>query len=75
VFKSDPAFERAGRQDPGLANAQKKLGQALSPVGRGREPDEAFKAFFEKAPNIGVVAVGAEHMRAGRQEDAIQCFR
>lgn len=70
-----PLFEQAVRQDPGLANAHKKLGQALAAVGRGTDADEAFKAFFEKAPNIGAVAVGAEHVRAGREEDAIQCFR
>jgi len=70
-----PLFEQAVRQDPGLANAHKKLGQALAAVGRGRDADEAYKVFFEKAPNIGAVAVGAEHVRAGREEDAIQCFR
>ncbi|MEE2802977.1 MAG: sulfotransferase [Pseudomonadota bacterium] len=68
-------FEQAVRQDPGAANAHKKLGQALAAVGRGREADEAFQAFFEKNPEIGAVAVGAEHMRAGREEEAIQCFR
>jgi tetratricopeptide (TPR) repeat protein len=70
-----PLFEQAIRQDPGLANAHKKLGQALAAVGRGREADEAFEAFFEKDPDTGAVAVGAEHIRAGREEEAIQCFR
>jgi len=70
-----PLFEQAVRQDPGLANAHKKLGQALAAVGRGWEADEAFEAFFEKNPDTGAVAVGAEHMREGREEDAIQCFR
>jgi tetratricopeptide (TPR) repeat protein len=70
-----PLFEQAVRQDPGVANAHKKLGQALAAVGRGWEADEAFEAFFEKDPDAGAVAVGAEHMRAGREEDAIQCFR
>jgi tetratricopeptide (TPR) repeat protein len=70
-----PLFEQAVRLDPGLANAHKKLGQALAAVGRGWEADEAFEAFFEKDPDKGAVAVGAEHMRAGREEDAIQCFR
>lgn len=68
-------FGQAVRQDPGAANAHKKLGQAFAAVGRGREADEAFEAFFEKSPEIGAVAVGAEHMRAGREEEAIQCFR
>ncbi len=70
-----PHFEQAVRQDPGLANAHKKLGQALAAVGRGAEADEAFEVFFEKDPDTGAVAVGAEHIRAGREDDAIQCFR
>ncbi len=70
-----PLFEQAVRQNPGLANAHKKLGQALAAVGRGKEADEAFEAFFEKDPDSGAVAVGGEHVRAGREEDAIQCFR
>lgn len=70
-----PFFEQAVWQGPELANAQKKLGQALAAVGRGEEADEAFEAFFEKDPEVGAVAVGAEHMRAGREEDAIISFR
>ena len=70
-----PFFEQAIRQDPGLANAHKKLGQALAAVGRGKDADEAFKVFFEKDPETGAVAVGAEHMRAGREDEAVQCFR
>ncbi len=70
-----PHFEQAVRQDPGLANAHKKLGQALAAVGRGKEADEAFEVFFEKNPDKGAVAVGAEHMRAGREEKAIRIFR
>lgn len=70
-----PLFEQAVRQDPGVAKAHKKLGQALAAVGRGWEADEAFEAFFEKDPDTGAVAVGADHIRAGREEEAIQCFR
>jgi len=70
-----PLFEQAVRQDPEAANAHKKLGQALAAVGRGLEADEAFETFFEKAPDKGAVAVGAEHIRAGREEDAIISFR
>ena len=64
-------LSRAIRQDSGLANAHKKLGRALAAVGRGEEADEAFETFFEKAPEAGAVAVGAEHLRAGREEEAI----
>jgi len=70
-----PLFEQAVRQDPGLAKAHKKLGQALAAVGRGSEADKAFEVYFEKKPELGAVAVGAEHIRAGREEDAIECFR
>ena len=70
-----PLFEQAARQDPARANAHKKLGQALAAVGRGQEADEAFEAFFEKDPDTGAVAIGADHIRAGREDDAIQSFR
>jgi tetratricopeptide (TPR) repeat protein len=70
-----PHFQKAVRLDPGLANAHKKLGQALAAVGRGLEADEAFETFFEKDPDKRTVAIGAEHIRAGQEEDAIKCFR
>ena len=70
-----PLFEQAVRLDPGLTNAHKKLGQALATVGRGLEADEAFETFFQKDPDKGAVAVGAEHLRAKREEEAIKCFR
>jgi tetratricopeptide (TPR) repeat protein len=70
-----PHFEQAVRLEPERASAHKKLGQALAAVGRGMEADVAFQAFFESDPDVGTVAVGAEHMRAGREEDAIESFR
>jgi tetratricopeptide (TPR) repeat protein len=70
-----PLFEQAVRQDPGLTNAHKKLGQSLAAVGRGEEADEAFEVFFEKDPDVHAVAIGADHMRAGREKDAIANFR
>jgi len=70
-----PVLEQAVRQDPEVANVHKKLGQALAAVGRGIEADEVFKVFFEKNPDAGAVAVGAEHLREEREEDAIQSFR
>ncbi len=69
-----PLFEQAIDQAPGLTNAHKKLGQALAATGRGKDADKAFESFFEKDPEKGAVAIGAEHMRAGREEDAIKCF-
>ncbi|NIL94638.1 MAG: tetratricopeptide repeat protein, partial [Woeseiaceae bacterium] len=70
-----PLFEQAVRLDPELKNAHKKLGQALAAVGRGEEADNAFETFFEKDPDVGAVAVGAEHIRAGREDEAIECFK
>ena len=70
-----PLFEQAVRLDPDLKNAYKKLGQALASVGRGEEADRAFETFFEKDPDVGAVAVGAEHLRAGREDEAIVSAR
>jgi len=67
-------FELAIRQDPEATKVHKKLGQALAAIGQGEEADEAFKTYFEKDPNVGAVAVGADHMRAGRDEEAILCL-
>ncbi|MDH3439330.1 MAG: sulfotransferase [Gammaproteobacteria bacterium] len=70
-----PQFRQAIGLDAELKNAWKKLGQALAAVGRGEEADDAFKMFFEKDPDVGAVAVGAEHIRAGREEAAIESFQ
>lgn len=67
-------FEHAIQKDKGLASAHKKLGRALAAVGRGREADQAFEVYFKADPNAGAVAIGFEHLRAGREEDAIDCF-
>jgi len=69
-----PYFERAIRSDKGLASAHRKLGRALAAVGRGQEADEAFEIYFDKDPSAGAVAEGVEHLRAGREEDAVKCF-
>ncbi|MCP4048312.1 MAG: tetratricopeptide repeat protein [Gammaproteobacteria bacterium] len=69
-----PCFERAIQEDEGLASAHKKLGRALAAVGRGKEADEVFEVYFQKDPNAGAVAIGIEHLRAGREEDALDCF-
>ncbi|MDH4071587.1 MAG: sulfotransferase [Gammaproteobacteria bacterium] len=68
-------FQLAVRADPGAARIYKKLGQALAAVGRGLEADDAFMIYFEKDPDAGAVAVGADHLRAGREEMAIESFR
>jgi tetratricopeptide (TPR) repeat protein len=70
-----PYFEKAIMLEPGLPLAHKKLGQALAAVGRGRDADEHFEEFFGQDPEAGAVATGAEHLRAGRKNEAMAAFR
>ncbi len=70
-----PLFEKAIRLEPRLPLAHKKLGQALAAVGRGEDADEQFEEFFEKDPEAGIVAIGANHLKAGRKEEAMKTFR
>jgi len=75
VEASIPCFERAIELEPTLPLAHKKLGRALAAVGRGREADEAFEEYFERDPETGEVAVGADHLKAGRLDEAVQTLR
>jgi tetratricopeptide (TPR) repeat protein len=68
-------LEAAIRLDPQRPTAHKKLGQVLAAAGRGPEADEAFEAFFEKDPARGKVAIGLDHIKAGRVDDAIKTLR
>jgi len=70
-----PLFEKAIRLEPRLPLAHKKLGQALAAVGRGEDADEQFEEFFEKDPEAGIVAIGANHLKAGRKDEAMKAFR
>ena len=70
-----PLFEKAIMLEPGLPLAHKKLGQALAAVGRGRDADEHFEEFFGQDPEAAAVAIGAEHLRAGRKDEAIAAFK
>jgi len=70
-----PSFEKAIQLEPRLPLAHKKLGQALAAVGRGTEADEQFEEFFEKDPEAGAIALGMDHLKAGRKDDAIAAFR
>ncbi len=70
-----PYFEKAIMLEPGLPLAHKKLGQALAAVGRGRDADEHFEEYFGQDPEAGAVAAGAEHLRAGRKNEAMAAFR
>lgn len=70
-----PAFEKAIGLEPRLPLARKKLGQALAALGRGRDADQVFEEYFELDPGKGIVAEGAEHLKAGRKDEAISSFR
>ena len=70
-----PLFEKAIRLEPRLPLAHKKLGQALAAVGRGADADAHFEEFFDKDPEAGIIAVGANHLKAGRKEEAMKAFR
>jgi len=70
-----PLFEKAIRLEPRLPLAHKKLGQALAAIGRGEDADEQFEEYFEKDPEAGAVAIGANHLRSGRKDEAIKVFR
>ncbi len=70
-----PELERAIKLQPKLPLAHKKLGQALAAAGRGEDADEAFQVYFESDPKRAAVAKGMEHLRADRNEEAIEAFR
>ncbi len=63
-------LEKSVRLDPTNAEAHKKLGQVLANLGRGEDADEAFEQFFQRDPDKQAVAIGMEHLRAGRMEEA-----
>ena len=72
---SVPCFEKAIELQPNLPLAHKKLGRALAALGRGQEADEAFMEYFDRDPGAGEVALGADHLKAGRAEEAIKVLR
>ena len=70
-----PYFEKAIQLEPALPLVHKKLGQALVAVGRGKDADEAFEEYFEQDPEKGEIAVGLEHLKAERSDEAIEVFQ
>ena len=68
-------FEQAIRLDPRQASTHRKLGEALAESGRGGEADRHFESYFDRDPVAGRVAEGADHLRAGRADEAIATFR
>lgn len=70
-----PCFEKAIQLEPKLPHARKKLGQALAALGRGQEADAVFEEYLERDPDRSIVALGAQHLKAGRKEEAVKTFR
>ncbi len=70
-----PLLEKAVRLDPQLEEAHFQLGKALALLGRGREADAAFERCFALSPARRMMALAAEHHKAGRLQDAEQLCR
>jgi tetratricopeptide (TPR) repeat protein len=68
-------LERATRLDPALERAWFSLGKALALLGRGKEADVAFEKCFELSPERRLMALAAEHQKAGRLEEAERIYR
>ena len=70
-----PHFENAIQREPSLAAPHKKLADALIAAGRGKEADEFFKAFLDKAPGKKLVADAIIQVQEGNTEEAIKILR
>ena len=68
------ALRKAVQLDPTRAEAHKKLGRVLVALGDGQAADQEFEEFFDRDPESGAVAAGAEHLRAGRTEEGIKAL-
>lgn len=73
--ESIPYLEKAIQLEPTLPLAHKKLGRALVAVGRGKEADESFMEYFDRDPEKGEIAIAADHIKAGRTEEAVDLLR
>ena len=73
--KAVPMFQKALRLDPNSPLAHKKLAEALAALGEGKQSDEHFEAFFERDADASKVALGVDHLKAGRADQAIATFR
>lgn len=69
------AFQRALKLAPEAPSARRKLGEVLAALGRGAQADEHFEAFFARDAAAGQVAEGAEHLRAGRVDEAVRVLQ
>ena len=69
------SLEKAVQLDPTQALAHKKLAQALAMVGRGEDADESFEDFFDKRPEEGELARGANLLKDGQVDEGIEIFQ
>ena len=70
-----PLLEKATRLDSSLAEAHFQLGKALAMLGKGREADAAFERCFALSPQRRMMALAAEHHKAGRLPEAEKLCR
>ena len=68
-------LQTALRLDPGLPYAGKKLAQALAAGGRGADADAALEAWFAQSQDRASVAIALDHLRGGRNSDAIATLK
>ena len=64
-------FRKALALAPEAPLAHRKLGEALAALGQGEEADRHFQAFFDRDPVRGRIAEGADHLKAGRTDEAV----
>ena len=69
------SLQQAIQLDPTQALAHKKLAQALAMVGRGEDADQSFEDYFDKRPEDGEVARGANLLKEGRIDESIEVFQ
>ncbi|WND03882.1 sulfotransferase [Temperatibacter marinus] len=70
-----PLLERAARLDSSNAEVHKKIGQVLAAMGRGQEADTSFQDYFTRDKGKENIAIGLEHIRSGRLEEAEIAFK
>ena len=65
-------FEKAVRLNPNAALAHKKLAEALAKIGENARANTHLDAFLERDEDAAKVALGAEHLKEGRVDAAIE---
>lgn len=70
-----PLLEKAVRLDSKLEEAHFQLGKALAMLGRGADADAAFERSFDLSPLRRMMALAAEHHKAGRLQEAEKLCR